>query len=298
MRIVVSIPAQTLTLYDERAAMVRRYLVSTAKNGPGERRGSFCTPRGQHSVRAKIGAGAAANTVFVGRRPTGELWTPTLAEQFPGRDWMLTRLLWLSGRQPGFNRLGEVDTMRRYIYIHGSPDTAQMGTPGSIGCVRMHNDDLIDLFDRVSPGTRVDIDDFQIISGAWDDLSTPARSVRTTVFVDEQGVPPEIEMDKNDALCVHALALDATGQAVGTGRLLPDGHIGRMAVLPNQRCLGVGRALLLALMEAAQQRGQNELRLNAQTHAAGFYRQFGFTNEGPEFLEAGIIHQAMLRSES
>ncbi len=298
MRIVVNIPAQSLSLYDERAVLVRRYPVSTAKNGPGERRGSYCTPRGRHLVRAKIGAGAAANTVFVGRRPTGEIWSPAMAEQFPGRDWMLTRLLWLSGTQPGFNRLGEVDTMRRYIYIHGSPDSAEMGVPGSIGCVRMHNDDLIDLFDRVPAGTRVDIDDYQIMTGSWNELSAQAAAIRTTVFVQEQGVPAEIEMDENDAVCVHALALDACGQAMGTGRLLPDGHIGRMAVLSTQRNLGVGRAVLLALMEAARQRGQGTLRLNAQTHAAGFYRQFGFVNEGSEFLEAGIIHQAMLRTES
>jgi len=95
--------------------------------------------------------------VLVRRRPTGEIYTPELGAQFPGRDWILTRILWLSGCQPGFNRLGEVDTMRRFIYIHGSPDTAPMGTPGSIGCVRMHNADLLDLFERVPVGTSVDI---------------------------------------------------------------------------------------------------------------------------------------------
>ena len=119
--------------------------------------GSFCTPRGQHIVRAKIGAGQPVNTVFVRRRPTGEIWTPELGAQFPGRDWILTRILWLSGCEVGFNRLGKVDTMRRYIYIHGSPDTVTMGTPGSIGCVRMRNQDLLELFDRVAPGTPVAI---------------------------------------------------------------------------------------------------------------------------------------------
>ena len=156
-RIRVSIPAQTLTLADDAGGPLRSYAVSTASNGAGERRGSHCTPRGHHVVRAKIGAGAPANTVFVGRRPTGETWTPTLAAQFPGRDWILTRILWLSGCEPGFNRLGEVDTMRRYIYIHGSPDAVPMGEPGSIGCVRMRNADIIELFDLVPARTPVEI---------------------------------------------------------------------------------------------------------------------------------------------
>jgi len=147
-RIEIDIGAQTLTLLEEDRC-VARYAVSTAKNGPGERSGSFCTPRGRHVVRAKIGAGAAPNTVFVGRRPTGEIYKPELAEQFPGRDWILTRILWLSGCEPGRNRLHDVDTMRRYIYIHGSPDSVPMGQPGSIGCIRMRNNDIVELFERV-----------------------------------------------------------------------------------------------------------------------------------------------------
>jgi lipoprotein-anchoring transpeptidase ErfK/SrfK len=135
----------------------KTYSISTAKNGPGEKNGSFCTPRGSHIVRAKIGAGQPVNTVFVRRRPTGEIWTPELHAAQPDRDWMLTRLLWLSGCEPGFNRLGDVDTMRRYIYIHGSPDTAEMGKPGSIGCIRMRNRDIVELFERVPPYTPVEI---------------------------------------------------------------------------------------------------------------------------------------------
>lgn len=157
MRIEISIPRQDLVLLDDAGRELRRYRVSTAKNGAGEKNGSFCTPRGEHIVRAKIGSGAALNTIFVRRRPTGEIWSPELAEKHPGRDWILTRILWLSGCSPGFNRLGDVDTMRRYIYIHGSPDTATMGEPGSIGCVRMHNRDIIDLFDLVPPYTPVQI---------------------------------------------------------------------------------------------------------------------------------------------
>ncbi len=129
--------------------------VSTAANGPGERLGSECTPRGWHVIRARIGAGCAENTVFVARRPSGEIHTPALSRKFPRRDWILTRILWLSGLEPGRNRLGAVDTMRRYIYIHGSPDDVPMGVPGSHGCIRMRNRDVMILFDLVRAGTRV-----------------------------------------------------------------------------------------------------------------------------------------------
>lgn len=156
MKIVISIPEQSLTLFDN-GQVLRRYSVSTAKAGVGEVSGSYQTPRGKHLIRAKIGAGQPANTVFVGRRPTGEIWTPALGEAFPGRDWILTRILWLSGCEPGRNRLGKVDTMRRYIYIHGSPDIAEMGKPGSHGCVRMNNADMVELFDRVPVYTPVEI---------------------------------------------------------------------------------------------------------------------------------------------
>jgi lipoprotein-anchoring transpeptidase ErfK/SrfK len=157
VRIEVDVPAQALSLFDDAGAMIRRYPVSTAKNGAGEANGSFCTPRGRHIVRAKIGAGQPAGTVFRGRRPTGEIWSPELHAQFPGRDWMLTRLLWLSGCEPGFNRLGRVDTMRRMIYIHGAPDSAPMGEPGSHGCIRMRNADVAGFFELVPCYTPVDI---------------------------------------------------------------------------------------------------------------------------------------------
>jgi lipoprotein-anchoring transpeptidase ErfK/SrfK len=156
-RIQISLAAQTLDLLDEQGRLLCRYSVSTSRNGPGEFKDSFCTPRGKHIIRAKIGAGTAENTIFVGRRPTGEVYTDELGKRNPGRDWMLTRILWLSGCEPGFNRLGKVDTMQRYIYIHGSPDSAAMGEPGSIGCIRMRNRDVIELFDAVTPGTPVDI---------------------------------------------------------------------------------------------------------------------------------------------
>ncbi len=155
MKIEIDVAKQTLAVKDEEGRPLKTYSVSTAKNGVGEKNGSLCTPRGRHIIRAKIGDGQPENTVFVRRRPTGETWSPALHAQHPGRDWMLTRILWLSGKEPGRNRLGDVDTMRRYIYIHGSPDTAEMGKPGSIGCVRMRNRDVIELFDLVPPYTEV-----------------------------------------------------------------------------------------------------------------------------------------------
>lgn len=136
---------------------VRVFTISSSRFGIGERSGSLCTPRGRHVIRAKIGAGLPAGACFAARRYTGETWTPDLARQEPGRDWVLTRILWLSGCEPGRNRLGPVDTMRRYIYIHGTPNTEPMGVPFSHGCIRMQNTDVIELFDLVEVGTTVDI---------------------------------------------------------------------------------------------------------------------------------------------
>ena len=157
MKIVISIPAQRLDLYDDAGKLLRGYAVSTGANGAGEEANSFCTPRGRHIIRAKIGAGQPLNTVFVQRRPTGEIYTPELAETQPGRDWILTRILWLSGCEKGYNRMGTCDTMRRYIYVHGTPDSTKTGIPGSRGCVRMHNADIAELFDLVPVGTAVEI---------------------------------------------------------------------------------------------------------------------------------------------
>lgn len=155
-RIEIDLGAQLLRLTD---GIGNRFeaQVSTAARGAGEEKDSFRTPRGTHVVRARIGAGAPLNTVFVGRRPTGEIYTPTLGRTHPGRDWILTRILWLSGLEPGRNRLGDVDTMQRYIYIHGTPDEVTLGVPGSHGCIRMRNRDVVELFDRVPAGTEVRI---------------------------------------------------------------------------------------------------------------------------------------------
>lgn len=151
--LALSLADQSLRLCDGQGREIRSFSVSTARNGAGERNGSQCTPRGAHRVRAKIGAGCPVNTVFKGRRPTGEVYSPALREQYPDRDWILTRILWLCGMEPGRNRLGEVDTMRRYIYIHGAPDDDPIGVPGSHGCVKMRNTEVIELFDLIPAGT-------------------------------------------------------------------------------------------------------------------------------------------------
>ncbi|MCR4345989.1 MAG: L,D-transpeptidase [Sulfuricaulis sp.] len=153
--IEVDIPAQTLILKDAKGKELMRTRVSTARNGAGEQDGSEKTPRGEHYIRAKIGAGLPPNAVLISRRPTSEIYSPALRAAFPNRDWILTRILWLCGLEPGKNRFGNVDTMRRYIYIHGCPDEDPMGVPGSRGCVKMRNSELINLFDRVAAGTRV-----------------------------------------------------------------------------------------------------------------------------------------------
>lgn len=154
--ITVNIAKQRLCL-EQGGEVLMDVVVSTAKNGPGEQNGSECTPRGEHVIRARIGAGCEANTVFVARRPTGEIFSETLRQENPQRDWILTRILWLSGLESGRNRGGNVDTMRRFVYIHGCPDSDPMGVPSSHGCVKMRNRDMIALFDLVEPGTRVTI---------------------------------------------------------------------------------------------------------------------------------------------
>ncbi|WP_432695388.1 L,D-transpeptidase family protein [Marinobacterium sp. YM272] len=156
VRIEVSLGQQLLCLIDGDTEL-ERWSVSTALNGAGEENGTGCTPRGSHYIRACIGADQPLNAVFVGRRPTGEIYSPELASRYPERDWILTRILWLCGRERGRNRLGSRDSQRRFIYIHGTPDSEPMGVARSHGCIRMRNQDLIDLFSRVTPGTPVDI---------------------------------------------------------------------------------------------------------------------------------------------
>ena len=157
MRIDISVAAQSLKLFDDAGLLLREYRISSAAKGVGERAGSYQTPRGRHRIRARIGDGLPLGAVLRGRRPTGEICTPELMLAQPDRDWILTRILWLCGEEPGKNRGGQVDTMRRYVYIHGTPDSAVLGVPGSHGCIRMRNTDMVDLFDRVPVGTPVNI---------------------------------------------------------------------------------------------------------------------------------------------
>jgi predicted GNAT family N-acyltransferase len=299
MQILLSLPAQTLALHDDSGLLLRRYSVSTAKAGAGEENGSFRTPRGRHVIRAKIGAGQAENAVFVRRRPTGEIWSPALAEENPRRDWILTRILWLSGGEPGFNRLGRVDTMRRYIYLHGAPDSVAMGQPGSIGCVRMRNADIVELFDLVPCLTPLRIVEYSVTSGDWAQLGKAAEQVRRTVFVAEQGVPAAMELDELDPIVMHAVARRADGVCIGTARLIPEAadtaRVGRMAVLADWRRQGVGAALLWHLFEQAAKNGVRRLVLSAQLAAMPFYRRYGFVEEGSEYLDAGIRHMTMRR---
>lgn len=156
MKAIINIQFQLIDLFQGNN-QIRSYPISSAKNGVGQEINSLRTPLGKHIIRAKIGAGEPLNTVFKGRRPTGQIYTPDLGVRFPGSDWILTRILWLSGCEKGFNRLGSVDTMRRYIYIHGTPDSTEIGKPGSIGCIRMFNNHLLELFDLIEIGAEVNI---------------------------------------------------------------------------------------------------------------------------------------------
>ncbi len=153
----ISIANQQLSLI-KNGKQEKLYPVSTAKNGAGEEMGSECTPTGWHKIRVKIGDGQPINSVFIGRRLTGEIYMPELSIKYPQRDWVLSRILWLGGLEPKKNRYGKVDSTWRYIYIHGCPDQLMQGRPESHGCIRMNNADVIELFNRVDVGLRVLID--------------------------------------------------------------------------------------------------------------------------------------------
>jgi L,D-transpeptidase YbiS len=153
----VSVAEQMMRGYSDAEQIIFEVKIATAKNGYGQLNGSECTPLGEHRIRAKIGAQQRENTVYIGRRPSGEIYTPALALQYPDRDWILSRILWLCGNQSGFNRGGNVDTQRRYIYIHGAPESHAMGVPSSHGCIKMRNSDIIQLFEQVTIATIVNI---------------------------------------------------------------------------------------------------------------------------------------------
>lgn len=154
--IVINLATQRLSLI-ENSKPAAEYPVSTALKGAGEKQDSECTPRGRHVISEKFGADAPVNAVFVARKATGEVWSPELAVKHPDRDWILTRILWLDGCEPGRNCGEGVDSKQRFIYIHGTPDTEPMGLPASHGCIRMRNADVIELFNRVPEGAPVEI---------------------------------------------------------------------------------------------------------------------------------------------
>ncbi len=152
----VSLARQCLTL-NQPDGLSQSFAISSAANGAGSIDGSACTPLGLHQIKVKIGAGCPSGTVFVRRRATGEYYSDTLARQHPNRDWILTRVLWLQGLEPGCNRGPGIDSLRRFIYIHGTPEEARIGEPVSHGCIRMRNDDVVALFDQVKTGCVVNI---------------------------------------------------------------------------------------------------------------------------------------------
>jgi len=154
--IQVHLLQQTLELLQDHQC-VKIYSISTGENGIGEEVDSGKTPRGRHIIHAKVGDGYEPNTVFIKRQATGEIFTPQMRSEYPDRDWILTRILWLAGVELGKNQGDSVDTLSRYIYIHGSPDDVQLGIPGSKGCIRMHNAAMIELFDSVEMGTAINI---------------------------------------------------------------------------------------------------------------------------------------------
>ncbi|GED21960.1 L,D-transpeptidase [Halomonas halmophila] len=150
----IDVDAQQLTLHQGREALWS-CAVSTGAAGTGELDGSGATPLGWHYVRAAIGEGNPCGTVYRGRRLTGEVFDEQLAAAHPERDWILTRILWLCGLEPGRNRGGRVDSQRRYIYLHGTPSDQPMGVPASHGCVRLRDPDLLAVFRHAVPGTPV-----------------------------------------------------------------------------------------------------------------------------------------------
>ncbi|MGB2248931.1 MAG: L,D-transpeptidase family protein [Alcanivorax sediminis] len=154
MELIITLSDQSLEIRGENR---ERFAISSARNGVGEAMGSEATPRGRHMVRARFGAGLPEGAVLTGRKFSGEVYSAELAKQYPERDWVLTRILWLGGLEAGRNQGGNVDSFRRFIYIHGTPDSEPMGTPASHGCIRMRNADLIRLFDLVPVGTLVTI---------------------------------------------------------------------------------------------------------------------------------------------
>lgn len=286
MRLIIELAGQILRIMDKER-LLREYPVSTARLGAGEARGSFRTPRGRHMVRAKIGAGLPEGAVLKGRRWTGEIATAELVAQNPERDWILSRILWLSGCQPGFNRLGVCDTMARYIYIHGTPDSEPIGVPQSHGCIRMRNADVIELFDLIPVGSEVLI----VPPDAGDPASFPLVRIASPdafpgLFADMLPIP-------GFAAPVHWVVWDWQGTAVASMRLTAEGRLDGLAVLPVWRGKGLETRLLQTALDEAKKRGWFELRALADSGAMDLFSQAGFELVGERVGIGGVDHWMM-----
>ncbi|KAF0815058.1 hypothetical protein IGB42_00135 [Andreprevotia sp. IGB-42] len=282
----IDLAQQTLTLYSGSDEMLHRFVISSARNGTGELTGSYRTPRGRHRIRAKIGAGAPSGAVFRGRRPTGEVWSPELAAAHPQRDWILSRILWLCGEQPGFNRSGQVDSMRRYIYIHGTPDTEPMGKPASHGCIRMRNADVVALFDLVACGIAV-----EIVAPAGETVIYPLPRRFNPASAGLKALTAAAPLSPV-AAAAHGWhgCWGTEGQLLAAGRLLTGGNAELMA-LPG---LSLPGALLLLLQQQAAQAGWLSLRMLAPYADAGEWQQRG-ASVASDVVEIDGVRSVALR---
>ncbi|SMC23389.1 L,D-transpeptidase catalytic domain [Andreprevotia lacus DSM 23236] len=283
-KIDIDLAAQILTLLADDGGVLRSYPVSTAHNGAGELSGSYRTPRGAHVIRAKIGAGLPLGSALRARRPSGEICTADAHAAAPARDWILTRILWLSGSQPGFNRGGNVDSMRRYIYIHGTPDAEPMGVPASHGCVRMRNADVAELFDLVEVGTSVFIRD----EGAANIVYPLAeRVLLATALPARCAAAPFSPVPAAPSGWLGEWRPDGMLQAAG--RLLPGGNV----ELRSQIQAGLPLALLASLQQRAAEAGWLSLRLLAPAADVAGWLALGATAVSDPFSQDGADFQAI-----
>lgn len=283
MQIRIELAQQTLTLSDDCGSIVQVYPVSTALRGAGEQSGSLQTPRGLHVVRAKIGAGLPAGAVLKGRRATGEIADAQLVAQHPQRDWILSRILWLSGCQAGLNRLGQCDTMARYIYIHGTPDSEPMGVPQSHGCIRMRNGDVIDLFERIDVGCRVLI--------VPEDEPAP----RTVMLNGQQARSVLSRLgqaySEQDARAQHGVIWNWQGKVLAYARLHTEGWLDKLSIDCPAQAASLYAELLQALKAEAQSRGWFELRALVVEGQQAPYHAAGFNARSDVFIHQGEPHQ-------
>jgi hypothetical protein len=283
--ILIDIQTQTLVLYTPEPLT---FSISTSARGVGEEQGSFKTPQGKHRIQAKIGAGLPEGAVLVGRRFTGEIYTAHLAQQYPERDWILSRILWLSGTQPGVNRFGRVDTMQRYIYIHGCPDSAPMGAPHSMGCIRMRNQDVITLFDQVEAGTEV-----LIIK------DNRQASITFTPIIRELSAQHALSLLDLSLPCYTAEAAIVStgayfyigwnpwGEIIACARLNQEGIMDKVCLQHSRFLL----PLLSAIMARAKQLGWFEIRVMVQIEKVADFQACQFTPVGDVFVQENQPYQ-------